>query len=93
MTNPDFYIINHKFRLVCNSIRTDVYPSGLALWIYESTKSLLNGTKKKQYYKPIKMIKIMENNSLSIEDIANMLDDIESVLELEEILNMGCNNP
>lgn len=86
-SSQDFFVINHKFKQVCNEIDTDVYYSGWALWIYESTKSLINSSKKKQFYKPIKMIEIMEKNAWDINDVADKLSDIEDIIELEEILN------
>jgi hypothetical protein len=89
MTNPDFYVINHKFKLVCNSIGTDVFFSGWALWLYEATKNLMNGNKAKQNYKPIKLLKIMEQQDMTVHDVADMLTDIDDVGELEEILNRG----
>jgi len=86
-SNPDFFIINHNFKKVCNKISTEIYYSGWALWIYESTKSLINSNKKKEFYKPDKIIKIMDENGWDINDVANMLADIECVEYLEETLN------
>lgn len=89
MTNPDFFVINHKFKLICNYIGTGVFFSGWALWLYEATKNLMNGNKAKQNYKPIKLLKIMEQQDMTVHDVADKLTDIDEVGELEEILNRG----
>ena len=86
-TKRDFFIINFNFKEVCKMLSTDIYYSGWALWIYQSTKSLINSNTKKQFYNPTKMINIMEENNISINDIADMLGDIDSVECLQEILN------
>ena len=78
-TNRDFFVINSNFKKVCETLSTDVYYSGWALWIYESTKSLINSNTKKQYYKPIKLINIMEENDIDINELADMLGDIDCV--------------
>ena len=86
-TSQDFFVINHEFKKVCNEISTEIFYSGWSLWIYESTKNLINGYKKKQFYKPAKMIEIMQDYDMGINDVAGMLADIECVIELEDILN------
>lgn len=86
-TAKEFFLINHEFRKVCDEISTEILYSGWSLWIYESTKNLINGYKKKQSYQPAKMIEIMQDYDMGINDVADMLADIESVIELEDILN------
>ena len=85
-SNQDFYVVNHNFWQVCNHIGTDIYYSGYALWLYEATKSLIK-RKNKEFYKPNKLVKIMRNNSMVLNEIGDMISDIEQIGNLEEILN------
>lgn len=89
IVSQDFFVINGKFQKICNSDRIDLYYGGYALWIYESSKNLVQKRKMKQLYNPYQLIKIMNNEGKDINDFAELLGDIEGVLELEEILNYG----
>ncbi len=85
-TLEDFYVVNKKFKDICNHIGTDVHYSGHALWFYEATKILIK-RKNKEFYDPDALIKIMEKNSMKIEQIGDMLGNIEQINDLEDILN------
>lgn len=85
-TNKDFFVVNSKFKKVCNHLDVDPYYAGLALWYYETTKSLMS-RKKSQFYNPGKLIRIMENNEINIDDVDEYLSNIECLEELKEILN------
>jgi thermostable 8-oxoguanine DNA glycosylase len=86
-TNDDFFVVNSRFNLICKHLNADPYYAGLALWYYETTKNLVS-RKKSQFYSPEKLIRIMESNSMDIDDISTYLSDIELLEELKEILNL-----
>lgn len=85
-TNKDFFVVNGNFNLVCNHLGADPYYAGLALWYYETTKGLMS-MKNRRFYNPGKLIRIMTNNEMDIDDIDTYLSDIECLEELKEILN------
>ena len=85
-TNKDFFVVNGNFNKVCNHLDVDPYYAGLALWYYETTKSLVS-RKNSKFYNPGKLIQIMVNNEIDIADIDTYLSEIECLEELKEILN------
>lgn len=80
--SQDFFVINDKFQKICSSDRIDLYYGGYALWVYESSKNLLQKRKMKQFYKPHQLIEIMDDEGKDINDFAELLGDIEGILEL-----------
>lgn len=88
MTSPDFYVINFRIKKICDKSKINVYYSGLALWLYGPSKSLIHG-RKKEFFTPHIMMKIMKDNELSVVEVANILGDIELICEWEEMLNIA----
>lgn len=82
----DFFVIQGRIREFCNYFKKDIYFSGLSLWYYGATKSLIS-RKNKPLYSPKKLLLRMEEYDLDIEDLSDMLGDIEKIEELKEILN------
>jgi hypothetical protein len=82
--STDFFEVNKKFNEFCERISVDAYYAGLALWHYESTKNLMT-RKSARYYSPLKLMKIMENNDMDIEDVRVCLEDIENWEYVREV--------
>lgn len=72
-----FFDINDKFEEFCQRVNVDAYYASLALWYYEATKNLMT-RKSARYYSPLKLMKVMENNDMDVEDVSVSLDDIEN---------------
>ena len=82
--SKDFFDVNDKFEEFCERISADPYYAGLALWYFEATRKLTT-RKNARYYSPLKLMNIMKNNDMDIEDLRVSLEDIENWEYLKEV--------
>ena len=58
-----------------------------SVFYYESTKSLISKKKHKERYSPLHLLKFLDVNDMSINQMRECLNDIEKVTSLQEALN------
>ncbi|TGC09463.1 hypothetical protein [Methanolobus halotolerans] len=85
--NDDFYVVNSKFKKICEKYDLDIHYAGLSLWYYESTKSLISKKDKRERFNPGMLIRIMKENDIDMDDLGYYLTDIDYVNKLKDILN------